>query len=414
MSTPLPQYRQPQNLNKSSEGLWSLQPPHPGGKRATQGLYIHIPFCFHKCHYCDFYSLVETASDRQEAFTDRLIAELSLRARQVDLRPSTLFVGGGTPTLLRPELWRRLLAALRDVGVLETVSEFTVEANPETVTAELVELLLAGGVNRVSLGAQSFHPDLLKMLERWHEPASVARAVETLRCAGLTNFNLDLIFAIPGQSLELLRADLDAALALGPAHLSCYGLTYEPNTAMTQRLKMGKVTPAEEELERQMYALVMDQLDAAGFEHYEVSNWARRAPGQSRPPSPRRCSHNLIYWTNRNWLGLGPAAASHMDGRRWKNEPHLGRYLDQNPEPPTTEHEELPPARRVGEEIMLRLRLREGAEHAWLENNLAADDPRRATMTELVAMGMLERTNSHLRLTRRGLFVADAVIGKLL
>lgn len=375
-----------------------------------EALYLHVPFCFHKCHYCDFYSLAQTPDpDAQEAFVVRVLEELTHRRQHLDLRPRTIFVGGGTPTLLGPAAWRHLLNSMTDLDLLREVVEFTVEANPETVTDELARTLAAGGVNRMSLGAQSFHRPLLKTLERWHEPENVARAVGVLREAGIDNLNLDLIFAIPGQTLASLRADLEAAIGLQPMHLSCYGLTYEPQTAMTQRLKLGQVTAIEEDVERAMYEMVLDHLGGAGFEQYEVSNWARTSGSESR-----RCLHNLAYWTNRNWLGIGPSAASHVDGYRWKNQPSISRYMEQSPEPPTMDHEHLPPERRVGEELMLRLRLREGVPLTWLAEHLAADYPRHAVIAELISIEMLQRTQTHLRLTRRGLLVADAVIAKLL
>jgi oxygen-independent coproporphyrinogen-3 oxidase len=174
-------------------------------------------------------------------------------------------------------------------------------------------------------------------------------------------------------------------------------------------LDLGQFQRIDEDLERDMYALVLDHLEAAGFEHYEVSNWARRDARTNF-----RCLHNLQYWHNANWLGVGPSAASHIDGYRWKNLPHLGHYLDQRPEPPITDMEHLPAVRRVGEELMLRLRLREGASEVWLEQNLAADDPRRQTIRYMTGLGMLEHANGNFRLTRQGLFVADAVIKELL
>lgn len=333
------------------------------------------------------------------------MAELDHARRLYDLQPRSVFVGGGTPTYLRPELWTQLLHSLREFSFLDAVTEFTVEANPETVTPQLAGLLARGGVNRVSLGAQSFHPHLLKTLERWHDPANVGRAVRTLRDAGISNINLDLIFAVPGQDLAMLDLDLDHALALEPTHLSCYGLTYEPNTAITQRLKMGQVQPVDEDVEAAMYRRVMQRLAEAGFEHYEVSNWAR--PG-------RRCEHNLLYWRNGNWLGAGPSAASHVDGRRWKNAPHLGRYLDAADAPPIVDDETLTPERRVGEQLMLRLRLMEGAPLDWLHGLLPPRDARWAMIDELETLQMLHRRDGHLRLTDRGLMVADSVIARLL
>ena len=302
------------------------------------------------------------------------------------------------------------------LGVLDHVGEFTVEANPETVSPDLMRRLVAGGVNRVSIGAQSFNPALLKTLERWHDPASVARAVATVRDAGIDNVNLDLIFAIPDQTPTMLDADLDRLLELEPDHVSCYSLIFEPDTALTTKLAREKSRALDEDLERAMYERVIDRLAAAGFEHYEVSNWARGKleTRNSKLEWGNRCAHNLAYWTNRNWLGLGPAAASHVNGRRWKNQPHLLRYISESPRPPTMDHEQLDADASRGEQLMLRLRLLEGAPLNWLNALLPPDDPRRATIEELTDIGMLERTATHLRLTRRGLFVADTVLGKLL
>jgi oxygen-independent coproporphyrinogen-3 oxidase len=436
---------------KSSPAGADLQHAAP----PIHALYLHVPFCSHKCHYCDFYSLAPAVAgpDPQPAFVHRLTDELTLRCAQVRPRPSTIFVGGGTPTFLRLDLWQELLDALRRLSLLDAVVEFTVEANPESVTEDLARVLVAGGVNRVSLGAQSFHPALLQTLDRIHQPPNVARAVQIFRRAGIANLNLDLIFAIPGQTLAQLDADLDAALALAPEHLSAYGLTYEPGTPLTARLQRGQVVRADEDLERAMYQRLIDHLAAAGFEHYEVSNWARNPtppaplpPGEVKvraesphaaatqpsrphpsplpwgegesqsdpPPSPRRCQHNLAYWHDLNYLGLGPGAASYVAGHRWKNLPHLHRYLDSTAEPPIIDREFLPPQRHVGEALMLRLRLREGVPLTWLEMNLPPADPRHAAIEELRALGMLERTATHLRLTARGLFVADPVIARLL
>ncbi len=397
--------------SESSPALPSHQqtPTHLRADQAPStihGLYLHVPFCFHKCHYCDFYSLVDgPGRDRQGAFVDAMILELDRVTETYRPRPETLFVGGGTPTLLRPDLWRRLLHRLSELGLLHEVVEFTVEANPETVTDELAAALAAGGVNRVSIGAQSFDRDLLQRLERWHEPENVGRAVDRFRTAGIDNINLDLIFAIPGQTLEQLDADLDAALALEPTHLSCYSLIFEPNTPLTRKLQLGRVRQAGEDLERALYERVIERLADAGYEHYEVSNWCR--PG-------RPCRHNLMYWRNENWLGIGPSAASHVAGWRWKNEPHLGRYLSGAPTTPVTDLEHLPRAARVGEALMLGLRLRQGVDLAWLDSQLEPEDERRRTIDELIDAGLLEKSDARLRLTDTGLFVADGVLAGLL
>jgi oxygen-independent coproporphyrinogen-3 oxidase len=396
------------------------------------GLYLHLPFCFHKCHYCDFFSVVEPegqAAPKQQAFADALIAELEQRAGEMSIRPSTLFAGGGTPTYLRQPLWERLLDTMHRLGILspDREQEFTVEANPETVTPELMQALVAGGVNRVSIGAQTFDRDSLKALERWHDPESVPKTVEICRKVGLTNFSLDLIFAIPGQTLAMLDRDLDALLALRPAHLSTYGLTYEPNTPLTAKLRVGQVSRVDEHLERDMYELIITKLEAAGYEHYEVSNWALvgnppkahgvdnvDAVGYREHSIDYRCQHNLAYWHNKNWLGVGPSAASHIDGKRWRNAPNLPKYLAASPTPPTQDHEALDASGRFGEQLMLGLRLREGIDAKWFDDHPALRNDQRDTANEWIDLGLLQRTDGRLRLTRKGLFVADSVIAKLL
>ncbi len=431
---------------------------------AVDALYLHVPFCSHKCHYCDFYSIVDRTG-RQTAFVDALMHELdrwtsdASHAETTPLRPRTVFFGGGTPSLLRPALWRTLLDFMQCRGVLEHVEEFTVEANPDTVTEELVDVLAAAGVNRVSLGVQSFDRSMLKALQREHEPAHVPRAVNILRNGGVDNVNVDLIFAVPGQTIPMLDADLDAALELNPHHVSCYNLTYEPGTPMTSRMHAGQLSPAPESLERAMLQRVIDRMDLAGFVHYEISNWGKREQESRRaeeqgieqksrksenkkiamasddktapssiscssalplscsdhtPLSCSLCLHNLMYWTNANWLGLGPSAASHVNGRRWKNEGNLGRYLADSPRPAVVESERLDPDRQLGEHLMLGLRLRQGVDRAWLSARMRADDERWDTIDSLVGMGMLQRSSGRLRLTAEGLFVADAVIAKLL
>ena len=381
---------------------------------AVTGLYLHVPFCFHKCYCCDFYSIVDDR-DRQAAFTRRMTAEIAELGPLAPAPIRTIFVGGGTPTLLRAELWADLLQALRGAFDLSRLDEFTVEANPETVTDALLAALAGGGVNRLSMGAQSFNPAHLKTLERWHDPASVAAAMRAARRAGITNVNLDLISGIPGQTLDAWLADLDAALALEPAHLSCYSLTYEPNTALTKKLALGQIERIDEGLEAAMFEATIDKLAAAGFEHYEVSNFARKHTHGAAAPGGRhfRCRHNLMYWENGQWLAIGPSASGHVDGVRWKNVPHLGRYLAPGSRgTPIQDVEKLDPDDSIGEQLMLRLRLIEGAPNDWLNGVLSRE--RRRAIDDLIERGLLERTLAHVRLTRRGLLLADAVISELL
>lgn len=412
---------------------------------AVSGLYLHWPLCFHKCHYCDFYSIAEPddRGNRSGALVERMVDEIAALGPLTAGAIRTIFVGGGTPTLLEPAGWRRLLAAVHGNFDLSGLVEFTVEANPETVTAELLDTLVGGGVNRLSIGCQSFDPRHLKTLERWHEPASVARSVDRARAAGLTNINLDLIYAIPGQALAEWRDDLARALALGPTHLSCYSLTYEPNTAMTMRLQRGAIEPADPALEAAMFEATIDTLTAAGFEHYEVSNFARPgderpgkatlsrgqtsdasgepvAPGEAEGPSrsargpSARCLHNMLYWRNGQWLAIGPSASGHVAGVRWKNLPHVGRYLASTGGAPIDPGsiERLDEDASVGEQLMLGLRLIEGVRREAYEHRLG---PRRQHAIEaLIERGLIERTDTHLRLSRAGLMIGDAVIAELL
>jgi oxygen-independent coproporphyrinogen-3 oxidase len=391
---------------------------------AVRSLYIHVPFCFHKCHYCDFYSIVDTR-DRQEAFTDRLceeLAALSPWARNQPLR--TIFVGGGTPSLLRADLWERVLACLHDrfdlslmgmgKGSGDETGEFTVECNPETVTPELMATLRGGGVTRVSVGAQSFHAAHLKTLERWHDPANVERALRLAREAGILRASIDLIFAIPGQTLEEWDSDLRTALGLGLTHLSCYSLTYEPNTAMTARLKKGEFVRSAEDLEADMFEHTLRALRQAGLERYEVSNFARVG---------EECRHNMAYWRQEQWLAAGPSASAHVAGVRYKNTPRLDDYLHKkSPEGFALALDvESPDARRaLGERLWTGLRTSEGVDAgsvlAWAARLTPPADARlaRAIARQVSLGGVHETSDGRWRLTDRGFLIADRVAVEML
>jgi len=305
----------------------------------------------------------------------------------------TIFVGGGTPSLLGAAKWERLLGCLGDVFDLSLMTakggsrarstdqdgengrsadavvegEFTVECNPESATPELMAVLAAGGVNRVSVGAQSFDLRHLKTLERWHNPDNVFRAIEAARAAGIARQSLDLIYAVPGQTLDEWVNDVRLGLSAGTTHLSCYNLTYEPNTAMTARLKAGQFQPIDEELEIAMFEATHAELTARGLERYEVSNYA--VPGHE-------CRHNMGYWRQEQWLAAGPSASGHVyasgdrieGGYRWKNTPRLGDYLAGDAGAawysPLADLEAPDPARAVRERIMTGVRLAEGIDRA--------------------------------------------------
>ena len=288
------------SLKQASVTALPLPEALDAGNAAFRGAYVHVPFCRHKCHYCDFYSFVDGEA-RQRAYVERAVRELHAWSPRVTAPLETLFVGGGTPTMLAPDELAELLGAIRATFPWKANAEWTVEANPETVTPEIAATLAAAGVTRVSMGAQSFQPHLLQALERTHDPASVARAVGHLRQAGIGQVNVDLIYAVPGATLSDWRDDLRRTLDLSPEHVSCYGLMYESNTPLGQRHAKGLVQAAPEELEVAMHEAACEALANAGFEHYEISNWARDGA---------RCRHNELYWRNDDWLGWGPVPAA--------------------------------------------------------------------------------------------------------
>jgi oxygen-independent coproporphyrinogen-3 oxidase len=364
-------------------------------------LYVHLPFCAHRCGYCDFVTVVgRTAA--HDAYVDALLAELELeRAALSDDALETIFLGGGTPTFTEPRALARLLAAL------PATDELTVEANPETVTPELAALLRASGVTRVSLGVQSFRPHLLATLERRASPDDVRRAYYALRDASFDNISLDLIYGVPGQSTADLQRDLSDALALGPEHLSCYELEAKPGTRFTHA--------HGEELERQAVAMegyfenVVETLTRAGYRWYETANFCRVsdiAGGRDL-----RSRHNLGYWRGRDYVGLGIGAVSTVGDARRRNRPQLAAYIDalRSGEQPPREVEPLDDATRRRELLMLGLRLDEPLP---LASVVSAVDP--LALERLEATGLVERRSDALTLTPRGRFLGDAVTAELL
>jgi oxygen-independent coproporphyrinogen-3 oxidase len=388
-----------------SDGRSPPLPPLRTGN--VNALYVHVPFCFHKCHYCDFYSITRQTPQRMERFVDRVLTEAdgwTTGQRGPNLRPSTIFFGGGTPSLLPLEAMRRLLIGLRERFDFSAVQEWTVEVNPATADGDYCLMLAEHGVNRLSFGAQSFDRAELALLERHHDPDDVPRSLELARAAGFRRLNLDLIFALPGQSLQSWMASLERAISLGVDHLSCYALTYEQNTPMAVRLRMKQFEPAADALELEMLHATRDRLRAANLPAYEVSNFA--AAGQA-------CLHNLNYWTGGDYIGLGPSAASHVAGTRWRSRPHLGeweRAVDDQ-QLPVIEVETLSPLQRAGELAMLMLRLETGLQFERFEQQLDCDARSlfRRQLEQLAKLELMVVDAASARLTRRGLAVADAV-----
>jgi oxygen-independent coproporphyrinogen-3 oxidase len=377
----------------------------------VHGLYVHVPFCFHKCHYCDFYSITRQSNDRMERFVDRVLIELQLWTDRIDrpMAPMTVFIGGGTPSLLPQSAMERLLRGLRRSLSKNIVEEFTVEVNPATADAEYLRMMREQGVDRVSFGAQSFDPIELQTLERHHDPEDVRRSIEAARNAGFNRINIDLIFAIPGQTVQSWARSLKCAIELCLDHYSCYGLTYEPNTPMGVEHRLGRIRAVDEQVELEMLKLARDMLHQGGIEAYEISNHAR--PGME-------CRHNLMYWNGGNYLGLGPSAASHVEGVRFRNPRHVGDWetsVDAR-SLRVEQYERLNPIERAGELVMLQLRLARGLDLRSLRSRFPTVDLSGLSdrAGDLAKRGLVHADSERVRLTSAGIAVADAIAGDLM
>jgi oxygen-independent coproporphyrinogen-3 oxidase len=361
-------------------------------------VYVHLPFCAHRCGYCDFVTVVGR-HDQHAAYVDALLLELGLERDLLADELETVFLGGGTPTFTsQPEL-ERLLEAL------PPAEEVTIEVNPETVMPELARALRAAGVTRVSLGAQTFRPRLLDVLERVARPDDVRRAVHHLRDAGFDNISLDLIYGIPGQSASDLEADLGDALALEPEHLSCYELEAKPGTRFTHA--WGAELARQADAMEDYFERVVARLTGCGYRWYETANFCRA----DKAGRDLRARHNLAYWLGRDYLGLGIGAVSTIENRRWRNAPQLGRYVaalaaGRRPE---RELEPLDPAVRARERVMLGLRLDEPLAVDGLRSALDASGVARAERLGLAVDG-----GDTLALTHRGRFLGGGVTAEIL
>jgi oxygen-independent coproporphyrinogen-3 oxidase len=374
---------------------------------APRAAYVHVPFCRHRCGYCNF-TLVAGRDDLIERYLHAVELEVnqqgSLRSNELD----TLYFGGGTPTHLSPDELQRLAAIVLPRHPLVIGYEWTVEANPSDVNERMIRTLAELGVTRLSIGAQSFRPEKLRLLERDHSATEITNATRFAKSAGL-QVSVDLIFATPGETLQEWRDDLKEALALEPDHVSAYGLTFERGTAFWTRRRRGRLNELDEELQREMYALTIDTLTAASFEHYEVSNFAR--PG-------RRSRHNETYWSGDGYFAYGPGAARYIDGVREMNHRSTTTYLKRvfAGESPVAEREKLSPETRARELLVFGLRRMEGITRAAFAEitGYELDELVGRPLRTFVDDGLLFDDGQQIRLTREGLFVSDALWPELL
>ena len=371
------------------------------------GLYIHVPLCLSRCRYCDFYKLTPHELDNIDLFLQCL--EIELGRLPKDFAPDTVFIGGGTPTALEPAVYARMLGAIQNNINLSHVVEFTSEANPGTVTPEKLAVMKEGGVNRVSIGVQSFNEKALRLLGRIHSAQGAVDSYHLLREAGFDNVNIDLIQSIPGMSRDDLLDDVRRLIELRPEHASYYNLIYEPNTPMTRDRDAGRIFPPGDDEEADNYFDVKRMLEGEGYSHYEISNFSR---------DELHCRHNVLYWQGGEYFGCGPSAHSHWQGRRYGNIADLQVYCDRllRNERPFDEIEVLPGDDKARETLVMWLRMTEGVDLDLFEQTTGykVDDLCGEAVMNYVSEGLLLRTDDRLSLTDEALFVCNAVFSALL
>jgi putative oxygen-independent coproporphyrinogen III oxidase len=362
------------------------------------GIYIHVPFCAARCGYCDFNTYVPEGDGQQHEFVDAALLELGRARAELGDRPvGTVFIGGGTPTLLGAEQLLRLLAGVAETFSLTTDAEVTTEANPESVDPRMFQALRAGGFTRISLGMQSASPHVLRALDRVHTPGRAVAAAAEAREAGFEHVSLDLIYGTPGETEADWEETLSAALSAEPDHVSAYALTVEPGTALAAAVRRGTVRAPDDGEQAWRFTRAEDRLRAAGLHWYEVASWARS--------DAARCRHNIGYWRSYDWWGIGPGAHSHVDGVRWWNIKRPAAYAQRLREgrSPAAGREVLTAEQRALEAVLLGLRLRTG-----LALSSLSDAGARAARGE-AARGRVVIEAGRVELTRRGRLFADAV-----
>ena len=369
------------------------------------GLYIHIPYCIHKCGYCDFNSH-PIKQDEMNHYIDALVAEMKHYAKTYSNTNiiRTIFLGGGTPTTLTVNQLERILKECVSEFTVASDAEITIEANPATIDIEQLKSIRQTGYNRISIGVQSFDKAELKLLDRAHGPEEIHSTVDRARKAGFDNLSLDLMFAVPNQSLSSWESNLNKALEKNPEHLSTYNLTIEQGTAFSKLQSNGKLIMPDDDHQLELYKRTIERLTKKGFHHYEISNFARRG---------KECKHNITYWENKNTLGLGAGASSYMNGTRFKNINLPAHYIRQVKEKKiAVEHSEtLEPRQAMGETIMLGLRLLQGISIHQFEKRFQISfiNLFRNIISALKEKELVIIEKDYLRLSQKGLFWADSV-----
>jgi oxygen-independent coproporphyrinogen-3 oxidase len=382
----------------------------------VEHLYVHVPFCAAKCNYCAFYSEAGNAG-KMEDYVEAVATELrgfihdpnaawghaayngskgdAPALQQIELAPKTIFFGGGTPSLLPAALMRRILEAIGGRGSCRAVSEWTIECNPSTVSSEKAKLFREFGVNRISMGVQALDDELLETIGRVHSVKAAVESYEKLRAAGFDNINLDLMFGLPGQTMEHWKKTLQRAIELQPEHLSTYCLILEEDTHFWSLLKQELIKP-NEELELAMYETGMEMLAAAGYRQYEISNFAK--------PN-RECAHNIVYWEGKDYIGLGPSACSTVGDRRWQNAPDTDRYIEgvMSQKPVVSFAEAITPELRAAERAAFGMRMNDGVPAELVKGRWDKE------IAELLSAELVHWRNDRLQPTKRGILFADEV-----
>ncbi len=368
------------------------------------GLYVHIPFCKKRCLYCDFFSTV--LLDRREEYVQALLQEIKERRLEAGEPIHTIYIGGGTPSMLTAE---QMQSILRAIGTTDA-EEITMEANPGDLTPDYLNAIRCAGINRFSIGVQSFHDELLQLLGRRHNSEQAIEAVRMAQKAGFDNISIDLMYALPGQTIDMWKADIESALGLNVQHISCYGLMYEEGTPLTQKRDNGEILPIDEDTENQMYDLLCQQLKDAGFVHYEVSNFAR--PGYE-------AKHNSSYWNSTPYIGIGAGAHSYIANTRSWNPDNLDAYIAGiMAHDLQRENEELTEIDRFNEYIMLGLRTNRGIDirkYNVNETNTRLYRDITETITRALGDNLLTKTaDGRIIATQQGLHVLNRIITDLM